>query len=233
MKTKYLDFLKLNENITSIIGLAEIEKLFKKIFDDAKVSSVKTLYSYDEEKEVTKLIITINNLFFEETNILFIKFIFIVDDKKRKLKKNKMFYLYDINSNFREVKFNDITDLELKLNSLLNEQEFGKDIKELSDVSVTMATSVNTWLKDNNIDNLSVYNITYHPIVDNMPCESLFFKFEINIDDSRTIDLNVRKIEDNEYKITFREGDWFHNVDIDDMKALIQTIGETIKNYIV
>ena len=234
MKTKYLDFLKLNENKHSIIGLAEVEKIFKTVFDEAKVSSVKSLYDNDEETGETKLIISMNNLFFEETNILYTKFIFLVDKDKTKLQKNKFFYLYDINCNFKEILFDDSAELSIELNKILNTESFGQDIKDLSDMSVSMTTKTNEWLSSNNVENVSVYSIKYQPLVDNIPCDSLFFRFEINIDDSRFIELNIRKNEEEgEYKLSFNEGEWFHQVIIEDIKGTIQTIGETIKNEII
>lgn len=233
MRTKYLDFLRLNENKTSVIGLSEVEKVFRNVFDDSKVSSVKSLYDIDEDTKETKLIISINNLFFEETNIIYTKFIFPVDNKKTKLKKNKFYYLYDINCNFKEVSFNDTTELQTKLFEILNNKTFGSDLTDISDISISITTQTNEWLRINNIDTISVYSIKYQPLVDNIPCDSLFFRFEINIEDTRFIELNIRKNEDSEYKLSFNEGKWFHSVTIEDINGTIQTIGETIKNYII
>ena len=130
MKTKYLDFIKLNENSHNIISIAEIEKVFRNVFDDTKVSSVKTLYDYDKIRKETKLIISINNLFYNETNIIFTKFVFIVDDKKEKLKKNQFSYLYDINCDFRTISFDDTDEMIIKMNELLEGEKFGQNLKD-------------------------------------------------------------------------------------------------------
>lgn len=233
MKIKYSDFLKMNEQENSIISLSEVEKAIKNIFNDSKVSSASTVYEKDDKTKELKLIITINNLFYEKTNILHTKFVFLVDDDKIGLLKNKFYYLYDINCDFKEVLFDDSENLELKINKIVNNREFGKDINDLSDINVTISSNVNKWLKDNDVDNVSIYNIEYHPIVDNIPCDSLSFKFDINIDDERVIELRLKKIDDSEYKFTFKEGDWFHDVTITDIKGMVQTIGETIKNHII
>lgn len=234
MKTKYLDFLKLNENKNSVISLSEVEKVFKTVFDETKVSSVKSLYDLDEESGETKLIISINNLFYDDTNILYTKFVFLVDKNKTKLQKNKMFYLYDINCNFKEIIFNDSEELQIELNKILKNEMFGKDIKDLSDISVSMSSKTNEWLSENGIGDLSLYSIKYQPLVDNIPCDSLFFRFEINIDDTRFIELNIRKNEEEkQYKLSFNEGDWFHDVEIENINDLIKSIGKTIKNYII
>ena len=161
------------------------------------------------------------------------KFIFLVDDQKMRLLKNKFFYLYDINCDYKEVDFDDVDNLETKINTIINKRDFGKDIKTLSDINVTIAVDINKWLEENNIDNISIYSITYHPIVDNIPCDSLSFKFEINLDDTRFVELRLKKNSNKDYTFTFKEGKWFHDVTINDIKGMIQVIGETIKNHIV
>jgi len=226
----YNEFI--NEQSDFIVGLSDIERVVKEIFNDTKVSSVSTVYEEDKKTKELKLVITINNLFYEKTDVLHTRFVFFVDDKKTKLIKNKFFYLYDINCDYREVDFEDVVHLETQLNGIIDKREFGKDITELSDINVTIAGDVNKWLEENDVDGISIYSITYHPIVDNMPCESLSFKFEINVDDERLIELRIKKLKDHEYKFTFKEGDWFHDVTITDIKGMVQTIGETIKNHI-
>jgi hypothetical protein len=232
MEIRYSDFLKLNEQQESIIGLSEVEKVIKNIFNDTKVSSASTIYEKDKKTGELKLIVTINNLFYERTDILHTKFVFFVDDQKRQLLKNKFFYLYDINCDYKEVEFEDADNLETKINTIINNKEFGKDIKELSDINITIAVEVNKWLEENEVDNISIYSITYHPIMDNIPCESLSFKFEINLSDSRFVEMRLKKNKD-DYTFTFKEGNWFHDVTIDDIKGMVQVIGETIKNHIV
>lgn len=230
MKT-YKQFIK--ENDEFIVSLLDVENSLKGVFLDTKVSSVSTVYEEDDKTKQLKLIMTVNNLFYDKTDILHTKFIFIVDDKKRKLLENKFFYLYDINCNFKEVNFDDTEDLDRKLNKIVNDRDFGEDIKNLSDINITLATDVNNWLKENGVETLSIYTITYSPIVDNIPCESLSFKFDMNIDDERNVELRIKKINDKKYNYTFKEGDWFYDVEITDIKGTVQTIGETIKNHII
>ena len=86
---------------------------------------------------------------------------------------------------------------------------------------------------ENKIDTLSIYSINYKPLVDNIPCESLFFRFEINIEDSRFIELNIKKNKDGEFKLSFNKGEWFHHVFLEDLYGIVQVIGETIKNYLL
>jgi hypothetical protein len=231
MKIKFDDFLKMNEGKKSLISLSDVENVIKEIFDDTKVSSVSTLY--EEEDGENKLIITINNLFYEETNIIHTKFVFYTDKKKSKLEHNYFHYQYDINCNYKKVDFIDISELQKKLQDILNNRNFGRDIKILSDLSITIASDVNKLLQEKDINNISIYTITYIPIVDAVPCDSLTFRFDINIDDIRTIKMIIKKNNKDEFRVTFRENEWFDDVKIGSLKALPQIITEMIKKHIV
>ena len=228
---RYKDFVRIYEANGSIIGLAELETVIKNVFSDTKVSSVNT--TYEESDKGYKVIVTINNIYYDKTNVIHTKLMFYTDKKKSKLINNHFDYLYDLNCKFRKVEFNDVTDLESKLNFVFDNRKFGRDIKILSDLNVVLTSTVNKWLKDNDIDTISLYNITYNPIVDVIPCDSLFFQFEINLDDTRFIKMNVKKIDDSNFKLTFSEGDWFEDITIDSLKAIPQTIGEIVKNHIL
>jgi hypothetical protein len=231
MKIKYNDFLKIYEQNSSVISLMDVEKVIKDIFNDKKVSSVSTLY--EKEDGENKFIITINNLFYNQTNIIHTKFVFYTDDSKKKLKYNHFHYQYNINCNYKEVTFEDVTKLEKEISNIIDNRKFGNDIKILSDLSITLASDVNKLLKEKEITSKSIYSINYVPIVDAVPCDSLTFRFDINIDDIRFIKMIIKKIEKGEYRITFKENDWFNDVIIGSLKAIPQTISEMIKNHIL
>lgn len=231
MKVKYNDFLKIYEAEGSIISLKDIETVIRNVFNEARVSSVSTLY--EKEGDENKFIITINNLFYEETNIIHTKFVFYTDDNKKGLDKNHFHYQYDINCNYKQINFDDITELETKLKNIIDKRKFGRDIKILSDLSVTMASDVNKLLEEKDITSLSIYTITYIPIVDAIPCDSLTFRFDINIDDTRFIKMVIKKISKDEFRLTFSENDWFDDVNIGSLKVIPQTITEMIKNHII
>jgi len=228
---KFNEFI-LNEANDDVITLSQINDVIQNIFNDTKVSSVNSTYEKSKEGQL-KLVITLNNLFYEKTNIIHNKIVFDTDDKKRKIIGNYFYYLYDINCKFKKILFNDIADLETKINSIFNNRKFGDDLIILSDLNVLLNSKINNWLVKNNIKELSIYSITYNPIVDNIPCESMTFTFNINIDDIRFIRMNIKKSVDNEYILSFSEGDWFNNVTIDSLKAIPQTVGQMIKKYIL
>lgn len=231
MKVKYTDFVRLNESEGSIISLKDVETIITNVFNDTKVSSVSTLY--EKEGDENKFIITINNLFYEETNIIHTKLVFYTDDKKKGLDKNHFHYQFDINCNYKRVDFDDVSELESKLKNIIDNRKFGRDIKILSDLSITLASNVNKLLEEKDITDISVYTITYKPIVDAVPCDALTFRFDINIDDTRFIKMVIKKVDKDEFRITFRENDWFEDVTIGSLKAIPQTISEMIKNHVL
>jgi hypothetical protein len=231
MKVRYNEFLKIYEAKGSVISLREVETVVKNVFADTKVSSVSTLY--EKDGDVNKFIITINNLFYDETNIIHTKFVFYTDEEKKGLEENHFHYQYDINCVYKQVVFEDVTELEEKLKDVVDNRKFGRDIKILSDLSVTLATDVNRLLEEKDITNISIYTITYSPIVDAVPCDSLTFRFDINIDDTRFIKMVVKKVAKDEFRLTFNENDWFEDVTIGSLKAIPQTITDMIKNHVL
>lgn len=229
MKIKYIDFV--NEKNETIISLIDVEKSIKNIFTDTKVSSVNSIYEKKGNK--LNLIITINNLYYNKTNIIHTKFVFDVDDKKSKLTSNYLFYLYDLNCNFKRIDFDSLSDMENKLNDVMDKRRFGKDLKKLSDVTVQLGNLVNGWFKDNKISNISVLNISYSELVQHVPCEALSFNYEISLNNNRVIKMNLKKVNENDFLISYKEEDWNKEESISDLSMIAENIGEMIKEHIL
>lgn len=229
MKTKFSDFIKLNES-NSLISLIDLEGVIQKIFDESKVHSVKTVYENNDEG--LKLVTSINNLFFDHCNILHTKFIFNVDNEKSKLINNNFKYLYDINCNYVEVNFDDIVQLEERITEIIDDKKFGDDIIDISNIFVTMSTDINKELEDIGMNNISVYNVGYSPLVDIVPCEAFSFDFKVNINNIDDLKLNIKKISNNEYTYTFNHHDWNEEITKSDIKGTVDTIVEIFKKHI-
>lgn len=227
MITKYKDYIK--ENMTSKITLEQVIIFIKDFFNDDKVSYIDWVYEKDEK--YTKLVIIINNLFYNDVNIFYTKLIFYVDKTKTILVRDKFSYLYDINCNFKKIYFNTFDDLKDKFTTIFNDRQFGDDIKYLSDFNTSPSTFINEWLTENDVTNFSVFNIEFKPDVKIIPCESLYFKFNINIEDKTYIDLIIKKI-DGKYKFIFNINDKELEVEKDDIKNIVEVIGQTLKNNI-
>ena len=96
------------------IKIAEIEQVFKDIFDEegGMVNSVDTVYEMSPEEDFLKLVISIHGLTLEDTSIIHTKFIFKTDLEKREIIEESFIYLYDINCVYHRIEFSTIIDLK-------------------------------------------------------------------------------------------------------------------------
>ena len=99
------------------IKIAEIEDIFKEIFDEEEgvVKSVETVYEKpkDESSDFLKLIISIQGLSTDDSTIIHTKFLFKTDLNKNKIIDDSFLYLYDINCVYHKIDFASIIDLKL------------------------------------------------------------------------------------------------------------------------
>ena len=229
MKTRFEEFLKINEN-SSIISLIDVENIIQKVFDESKVHSVKSVY--EKNGDDLNLVISINNLFFEECNILHIKFMFHVDNEISKLLTNKFKYLYDINCQYNDVLFDDILQLENKLHNIIVDKNFGETLIDISNIYITLATDINNKLKDDGMSEISIYNVDYSPLTDIVPCDSFSFNFKININNTEELKMNIKKYSSNEFIYTFTHKDWNEEIIKSDIKGTVDTVVAVLKKYI-
>ncbi|NPV12856.1 MAG: hypothetical protein HPY57_13880 [Ignavibacteria bacterium] len=209
------------------ITIKNIEKSIKKILGDSDILNSDSVYEHIDGSDNLKLVIFINKMFGENT-ILYTKLIFKVNNGKTKLINNSFLYLYDINCQYVNVDFSDINDFEKKLKSIFHNNKFGPDLKILSDFIEKPAFLINDWFKKNHINEINVSNVKYEPKAYIIPCKSLFFPFIIsanNID----IPFSIKK-EHSEYMLSFQINSETINVELNNLKNLIQNIGITIKN---
>lgn len=175
--------------------ISEIEETFKSIFreEEGLVNSVDTVYEKDDKGY--KLVISIHGLTIDDTIIIHTKFIFRVDDNKSEIIDNMFLYLYDINCVYHRVDFKNIVDLKNKLEHIIESNDFGNDIKNLSDFIEAPATFLNHYLRQNKITEYSVFEVIYQPKFKMVPCNELTFDFDINISNNYNIALTIKKID--------------------------------------
>lgn len=209
------------------ITIKDIEKSIKKALGNSDVLNTDSVYEHIDGSDDLKLVIFINKLFGEST-ILYTKFIFKVNSSKTKLISESFLYLYDINCQYVSVDFSDTNDFEKKLKSIFEKNKFGSDLKILSDFIEKPAFLINKWFKENHVNEINISNVKYEPKAYIMPCKSLFFPFIIsanNID----IQFSIKK-EHSEYVLNFKINNEIENIELTNLKNLIQNIGMTIKN---
>ena len=213
------------------IFISEIEEIFKDIFkhEEGLVKSVETVFEKSDNSDFYKLVISIHEMSIEDTIIIHTKFVFKTDTNKEYLIDNSFSYLYDINCIYHTIKFDSISKLRSKIESIVRNNKFGEDIILLSDFIVSPVTFLNFYLTREKITDYSVYDVAYDPKFKMTPCYETTFDFKINVNNNYNIDLSISKNNSNskeaEYKFAFKFMDDYDNIVTDTLKNIHYTIG--------
>lgn len=218
------------------IKIAEIEEVFKEIFDeeDGMVNSIDTVYEMSNEEDFLKLVISIHGLALEDSSIIHTKFIFKTDLEKREIIDESFIYLYDINCAYHKIEFSTIIDLKKKIEDIVESKNFGEDLQILSDFIEAPAMFLNYYMKRAKITDYSIFDVEYEPKFKTTPCDKTTFDFKININDNYDMELSISKIdaEDKDekdiYRYQFRFMDEIETVEADTLKNLHFFIGSNI-----
>lgn len=215
------------------ISIEEIEKVIKSTLKDAMVLNTNSVYEKIDGSEDLKLIIFFNKVFNENSALLYTKLIFVVNHEKQDLVNNSFLYLYDLNCVYNNIDFEDIEDFKKKLRSIFKNEKFGKNILILSEFIKSPALSINDWLKENNVNELSVLGIKYDPKISIMPCKSLFFAFEISLSNQQKMELTITKEREGKYIYNFKIDDQSITLEKNNLNTLIEVIGDVLKNNFI
>lgn len=214
------------------IPVGDISDAIRMMFDETKLASIETVYEKIDNSDELKLILFFHNVFYNNTNVIYTKIIFITDKDKMILTNNNFTYLYDINCEYKKVEFDSVEDFKSKIKKIFDDKKFGTQIKALSDFIKNPSTLINKWLSDNGVTDKSVIGFKYEPKITIMPCKSLFFSFAINLNDRFDINLTIVKENSKTYNLTFKLNDKETSVDIRDLNMLSQEIGYYIKHKV-
>jgi hypothetical protein len=220
------------------IALTEVQELLTEIFneEDAKVASVDTVFEKIEGGY--KLVITLHQLSLGETMLIHTKFVFKTDTQKSVIIDNSFIYLYDINCVYHHVEFDDKSDLKNKIKDILQSNDFGKDIRLLSDFIEAPAMFLNFYMKKNDITDYSVFNVVYEPKFKTISCDKITFDFDININNNYTVKLSIKKNEPEKeedsatYKFHFSLLDSNKTIETDTLKNVHFTIGSEVADML-
>lgn len=214
------------------ITVESVSDMVKSIFDQTKLASIETVYEKIDNSSDLKLILFFHNVFYDRTNVIYTKIIFITDKDKVYITKNNFTYLYDINCDYKRVDFDSLDDFKVKIKRVFDDRQFGDQLKTLSDIIKNPTTLINKWLADNKVINKSVIGFKYEPKITIMPCKSLFFNFAINLNDKYEISVTVIKENGQKYEIDFKLDDKEETVEITNLNALVEEIGSFIKHKV-
>jgi hypothetical protein len=216
------------------IKISEIEEVFKEVFkeEDGVAKAVETLYEKPKKDEdFLKLIISLQGLSTEDTNIIHTKFIFKTDIGKHEIVEKSFIYLYDINCVYHKVEFDNTIDLKEKIEGIIDTNNFGEDLIILSDFIEAPAMFLNYYMKRAKIEDYSIFDVEYEPKFKTKPCVDTTFDFKININNNYNIELSIYKVDrENDddvdhYNFQFRFMDDIKTYETDDLKNIHYFIG--------
>jgi len=85
------------------------------------------------------------------------------------------------------------------------------------------------WFSENGVRNISVYDVKLDEKYKIIPCKSLFFSFEINLNNQIDINLTLKKDGNTNYVFDFKIYDDTIKEERQNLSTMIQVIGETLK----
>ena len=218
------------------IKISEVENMFKEVFseEDGKVSTIETVYETPKDDSFIKLILSLQGLSTENASIIHTKFIFKVDKDRKSLVENSFIYLYDINCVYHKIDFDNIIDLQEKIEDIVSSGDFGEDIQILSDFIESPALFLNYYMKRAKITDYSIFDVEYSPKFKTTPCDETTFDFKININNNYFMNLSIWKIEADDkddvdkYKFQFKFMDEIKTVESDTLNNIHYFIGSNI-----
>lgn len=216
-----------------VIKISEVEALFKKILEDAKVQSVDSLYEIPEDADFHKLVISLHEITTDDVGVIHTKFIFKVNPERTKLVDNSFIYLFDINCNYHKINFKDLSQLENKIKDIFESNDFGEDLIILSDLLEAPAMFISYYMMRADITGYSIFDFKYDPKFKHAPCNEITFDFKISVSNSYVIELSIKKIDNSEddapsYKFTSKFLDHTDTIEADTLKNIHYRIGTGI-----
>lgn len=205
----------------------ELQKKIKDIFSEAKMKKFKDVL----EKDVNgwNWILSFHNLETIEALVVHTKFIFKLTDDKTKIRKNEFLYLKDMDCLYKIVSFSDLEDLRNQINEILRQDLFGENMLAISQFMISPAMTMNQFFYDKKINNYSIYDFQYEPKVAITPCQELKLEFKFNVNNKDDVDMNIEKIKEQDFKITFYHNNDKHEIHTKSLKNLKDEVGTYIQ----
>jgi hypothetical protein len=207
----------------------DVQERINIIFDTSRIQKMDTVL--EKDKNGWNWILTFHRIETETTKILHTKFIFKLDEDKKKLRASHFLYLFDLNCKYHVIRFNDLTDMDTKIRRILLQpnQYFGHNLQALNDFIVSPAQAVNNYLYKKNVTDLSIFAFDYAPEEVIVPCQKLELPFKFNIDNRYDVMLVIKKVKDEKFNLTFDYQSETETVALDDLTNLVGAVGEYIK----
>jgi len=171
----------------------DAKNIVLKFFSESRVRNASPVWERMKDGKNWKWVLTIHNLNWGDTIIIFTKIILKTDETKTNLILNQFSYLYDLNCNYHFINFKNENTLKKQLSNIIFNNIFGKDIKVLSNFIENPTMKLNNELAKQHITNYTIYDIDYSPTISVTPCKISTFDFKFDINNVYQIDLNIKK----------------------------------------
>lgn len=178
------------------IAIRDIEAAIKEAMTGSEIQFSDSVY--EKKSDQLRLIIFFNKLFSAENVVLYTKLLFDVDEQKEYLEPNKtgqnfFKYLYDMNCQYKMKIIDDVNDFKTQWSKIIKENDFGPNIKILSEFIKQPSFLINEWFNKNDIKDISVTGFKYEPKMKIMPCKILSFHFVLDVNNSEEVELFIKK----------------------------------------
>lgn len=218
-----------------------LQKTIKETFKNSKMKSFKDVL--EKDRNGWNWILTFDMLENETSLLLHTKFIFKLDKNKKYLRLNDFLYLYDLNCKYRYQKFSDevletITDGEKVtilsnvkelINDILINNRFGENLMAASEFMISPSKSINKHFYENDITNLSVFEVDYEPHAEVTPCKSFSLDFQFNVNNKYDVHLDIKKDGKDDFQCIFTYNEKTETVEIEDLTTFTKTIAAYVK----
>ena len=208
------------------IEWVSLQKMIELIFTGSKVRTFKDVL----EKDVNgwNWILDFEDLRTDTALIVHTKMIFKLDSDKKYLRKLDFLYLKDINCLYKIVKFTSLDDLETIIKNILSQNMFGKSLMSISQFLIEPEQSINTFLFKNKKEGVSIFSFEYTPIKSMIACQDLEFNFKFNINNTQDVEMKIKKIKKEEFKIIFSYSDDKWETTQKELSNLVEVVGKFI-----
>lgn len=219
-----------------MLTLNQVDEVMREVFSDTLVKSVDTVYEKSSNGDYYKLVFSIHGIELDDTIIIHTKFIFPTNKEKTGLINNKFSYLKNLGCRYEYVEFeqDNMEDLKESLLEILDTNDFDEDLRDLSDfLSGGPDARINNYLYTREIESFSVHEVKYDPKFKMSPCSQTSFDFDLNINNTYTVNISLQRNDpyksESTFDLTFKMND-IKTITIESIQNIAEIIGQQLIN---
>jgi hypothetical protein len=140
---------------------------------------------------------------------------------------------------YHKIDFKNAIDCKKKVMDIIEGNDFGEDIRILSDFIEAPAMFLNYYMRRAKITDYSIFEVKYEPKFKTTPCDKTTFDFEVNVNNNYHIEVSIYKVdrdsdseEKDSYKMTFKFMDEVKTVQTDSLNNIHYFIGSNLASML-